>query len=117
MVIRTTYEVINDVFFVKVETLSYSANDLELMTKFGEPTVDAGGTFDYDSNKQFVLTSKMCYINKSFPVTQSFDDTSVPDAEDKADAWGTEMIARITAAVGNLRALSDEFTRQESTTV
>jgi hypothetical protein len=117
MQIRTTYEVVNDVFFVKVETLNYSANDVDLMSKFGEPTVDAGGTFDYNTNKQFVLTSKMCYILKSFPITQSFDATSVPDAEDKADAWGAEMVVRITAAVTNLRALSDDFTRQESTTV
>jgi hypothetical protein len=109
--------VANDVFFVKTETLSYSAADLELMTKFGEPTVDAGGTFDYGVAQQFTLASKTCFINKSFPITQSFDATSVPDAEEKAEAWATEMISRITTAVTNLRALSDTFSRQETTTV
>ena len=115
MKIRTFYTLQNDVFKVKVVTENWSEGDLSLMGLFGEPEVDIGGTFT--GPPAYTLPSNLARILSESPFTQSFDSRDYADAEDRANVWGDEIVAKIDAAVVALRALSDDYTREEVETV
>jgi hypothetical protein len=88
---------------------------MNLMANFGEPEIDLGGSFT--GPPAYDLPSNLARIMSESPFTQSFDERDHADAKDRANVWGDEMVDRIEAAVIALRALSDDYTREEVETV
>jgi hypothetical protein len=115
MKIRTFYTLQNDVYRVKIMTEDWSEGDQNLMSLFGEPEIDLGGSFT--GPPAYDLGSNLVKILSESPFTQSFDSRDYVDAEDRANVWGAEIAVRITAAVAALRAMSDSYSREDVVTV
>jgi len=108
MKIRTVKEIIGNIFTVQVSTEEWSENDNESMASYGEPEIDLGG--DFTGPPAFSLPSTFSRIKSGSPFIGKFDGDDEAEAEDFADVWATEIIARLKAEITTLRALSDEFT-------
>lgn len=117
MKIRSFYTLQNGVYKAALNTEDWSEGDTKLMQKFGEPEIDKGGDFTIPPDTEFTLPEELVRIASDSPITQSFDSRDSADAEEMAIAWGAEIIVRITAAVTALRAMTDDYTREEVTNV
>ncbi len=115
--LKTTKTLKGDQFMLKIETLSWSANDLALIKAYGEPTIDVGGTFAYGEAQSFKLPSCNKMIVSDFPVMQVFDGTAFGDAQLRANAWATTIATRLGDAVTALRDLADTFSSVTSTSL
>jgi hypothetical protein len=106
------------VYKISVKTENWSEQDQALMTKYGEPEIDLGGTFldadvsDTSDADTFTLSSNLVLIMSESPFTQSFDSDDYADAEERALLWESVMVTRIKAALTTLRANTDEFTTE-----
>ena len=119
MKIRTFYRLENDVYSVSIYTQDWSEGDKNLMQEFGEPQVDLGGDFGTGPNA-FSLPNRLANVLTNSPFTQGFDARdflTTPTAEDCANIWATEILARLTSAVTTLRANVDEYSRETVETV
>ena len=85
----------------------------ELMRKFGEPTINIGGTFLSGSPDQYVLPDKYIRIRSDLPFTQDFDSKSTDfetNTQTKALAFQDTFVSNFTDAIETLRANADTFT-------
>ena len=106
--LRTFKDLKNNVYSVLLKFDTFPDQDLELMSDFGEPEVDVGGSFTGPpafSN----LATQLRKLKSGFPFTQTFDATGDAQAKDKANVWQSEMITRITAVMATLRGNTDDF--------
>ena len=110
MKIRKLYTLDNAVYTVSLATEDWSQGDKDLMTEFGEPQIDLGGSF---TTPTFTLPNKLVSILSDSPFVQSFDSRDHADADDRADRWATDVSARLVASVNTLRSNSDSFSREE----
>lgn len=103
MKIRSFRDLLNGVFTVSMRTEDWSQEDQRLMTQFGEPEIDIGGTFDLDGDS-FELPSQLVRIATDLHrLRASFDRRDHEDARDRALAWETRVMEDIAAAVATLR--------------
>lgn len=116
MNIRTYKKLEDGVYVVTVVTEQWSEADKALMTKYAEPSVNAGGMFA-DEYTDFTLPDSYVKVMTESPFTVRIDGRDYEDAEARALLWKDTMVDRITAAVGELRALADTFTGEEVVTV
>jgi len=118
MIVKRIRVLVNDVFKQTVYTAEWAQSDQDLMTKFGEPLVEVGGTFDNGSGLIFTLDPKQVKIMTGFAagVLQTFNGATDPQAEAKCLYWGTQVEARIATEVANLRANDDNFSGETTTT-
>jgi hypothetical protein len=104
----------NDIWNIcfSIDPASLPESDKDLIRKFGEPTINVGGTFG-ESPDQYTLPEKFIRIKTELPYTQSFDSKS-PDFETntqiKAGVYETVFLQRYVEAFTNLRASVDTFT-------
>jgi len=117
MRVKTVKTIIGDVYNVSIETGEWSQGDVDLMTRFGEPSLDLGGTFTTASLVDFSLAAELRKLKNESPFTQGFDVDDNADAEERANAWATEIASRISTAVLALRANTDEFTGEAVVTI
>ena len=95
---------------IRKSVISTEMNSREMFfaAAYGEPQIDVGGTIPYvDSHsapQTFVLPNRLVYIRSSFPVDQSFDMNSDPEAANKLTGWNTEITTRLTTAKTTLMA-------------
>lgn len=115
MKIRSFYTLNNDIYKVSLTTEDWSQGDIQLMTKFGEPEIDLGGTFNMSPS--YTLPESLARVMSDSPFVQSFDHRDDEDAETRAAFWGATLVVRIEAAVTALRDLSDTYTHEEITNV
>lgn len=115
MKIRRLYSLVNNVYKVSIYTEAWSEGDKNLMSNFGEPEIDLGGSFT--GPPAFDLPNNLVRVMSEVPFTQSFDGGDYADADDRANVWGTKVSSRIVAAITTLRANADDFTREEVETV
>lgn len=101
----------NNVYSVQL-SMEYKQADLDLMSDFGEPVIDVGGSFT--GPPAYTLPSNERKIKSQFPVSQVFDGNADVNAKDKANVWASEVQSRMSAALATLRLNLDDFT---STTV
>jgi hypothetical protein len=95
-----------------LEADKLSASDKDLISKFGEPRIDTGGTFSTGSN-QYTLPSNIIRVVTELPFTQSFDSTTAPfntATAVKAQAFQDSFTTKYTTAFATLRANPDTFT-------
>lgn len=115
--VKTTKELKNNNYIVKMETLDWPTSDTDLISEFGEPTVEVGGTIPVAGDDPYVLPTKQSLIKSGFPVTQTFDGVAFANAQERADSWKIEVLARITTVMGLLRAKADTFTGETTNNV
>jgi hypothetical protein len=98
-------------------TMATEANDLELekIEKFGEPSINIGGSFtgppafvEPNQNKLLVTASPFVFIK---------DKDGDAEAEEKVDVWTTEVRTRIIDAKTTLVGLTDSFTDESTETI
>jgi hypothetical protein len=106
----------NDIWKItfSLDTASLPESDKDLMRKFGEPTINVGGTFvDEDQTFSYTLPDKFLRVRTDLPYTQEFDSKS-PDFEldtsSKALAYETAFVSNYQAAFAILRSMTDTFT-------
>lgn len=119
MNIRIFSKLEGGIYQITIKTEDWSENDKLLMQRFGEPTVELGGTFMSETVPylEFTLPASSARIMTESPFTSRFDFRDNADAEDRANLWKTEATSRITDAVAELRANEDAFTKEEVITI
>ena len=106
------------VYRVAIHTQDWSELDRGLMTRYSEPTIDLGGAFtSTDGYTEFELSNRIVRIMSESPFTQGFDARDYGNAEAMAEVWKTTVFERLQAAIQELRARADTFTREEVVTI
>jgi hypothetical protein len=105
----------NDIWKINfsLDTVTLPESDKELMRKFGEPTINIGGTFLEETADQYILPDKYIRIRSDLPFTQEFDSKSLDfenNTQLKALAFQTVFVDNFTSAIETLRANADTFT-------
>ena len=96
-----------------------SQADRELITKFGEPEINLGGTFTTDS-VDWTLPDSFVKIVSGLPVRKDVDVTVAPFATNTANrlaTYRTTVTSRFSTALSTLRANNDAFTNEYVTQV
>ncbi len=114
-ILKITRSISNDIWKISfsVDNERFSESDKELIAKFGEPTLNAGGTFLEDTENSYTLANKYIRIKTDLPFVQTFDSTSDPfdtNTQIKAQAYQDAFVDRYTQALSDLRTQSDTFT-------
>jgi uncharacterized protein YceK len=114
-ILKVTRSISNDVWKIvfDLDRDKLSVSDKELIAKFGEPTIDVGGTFLAETENSYTLPNKYIRIKTDLPYAQTFDTTSAPfdtATQIKAEAYQTAFVERYVQAVSDLRANNDTFT-------
>jgi hypothetical protein len=100
-------------FFLDISTLPES--DKELMRKFGEPQINAGGSFGAAPNN-YILPDKWIKVKSDLPYTQEFDSKSLlfaTNTQIKAEAYQAAFKDAYAYAFTELRMKADTFTGEE----
>ncbi len=118
MKIRTFKSVENGVYKTIIRTEDWSQLDQQLIAKYGEPSINAGGEIVSPySDVPLVLPDHYVSIMSESPFSKSFDSRDYADAETRAATWAAYMADEIRAAVQTLRLNYDGFTTEEVETV
>ena len=112
MKIRAFTSIVDGKYSVAVYTEDFSEGDKQLMIKFGEPSVDVGGTFT-----GFILPNQLRSLASGFPYTKFFDSRDNVSAATHAATFLSTIKTRISSALSALRANTDTFTSEDVTTV
>jgi hypothetical protein len=123
--LRIKRSIENDIWKItfSLDLAALPESDKELMRKFGEPTINVGGTFDdtsYPVTFTYTLPDKFILIRTDMPYTQSFDSKS-PDfstaTQAKALLYEQTFVTRYQAAFVALRTLTDTFSGERVVTL
>lgn len=114
-ILKISRSISNDVWKIvfDLDKEKLSVSDKELIAKFGEPTINTGGTFLEDTENSYNLPNKYIRIKTDLPFVQTFDSTSAPfDTATliKAQAFQDAFVAKYTQALSDLRNNADTFT-------
>lgn len=94
---------------------SFTTNELQLITKYGDPRVNVGGTFT--GPPAFTLPDKYRELKAGFPYSYYMDKSDDVLAEEKMNVWSSEVRQRMIDAITALRAQTDTFTDEIIETV
>ena len=113
--IKRTIE--NDVWKIQfsIDLTTLPESDKELIRKFGEPQLNAGGTFGIAPD-DYILPDKWIRVKSDLPYTQEFDSKSplfVTNIQTKAEAYQTAFKTAYARAFTALRMKADTFTGEE----
>ena len=114
--VKIEKELTSNVYSVKVSIQDISGSDTELTSAFGEPLIQVGGTITGPSDTKTLPAAERA-LPSGFPVLETFDGDDFTDAEGLANAYSTEILARITTAMTTLRAKADTFTGESVSTI
>jgi hypothetical protein len=95
-----------------LDTQKLSESDKALMLKFGEPTINVGGTYLAATLDEYILPAKFIRVVSDLPYVQAFDSKSTAFStatQVKAQAFQNAFIFNYTAAFTALRAQNDSF--------
>lgn len=123
--LRIKRSIENDVWKItfSLDLGALAESDKELMRKFGEPTINVGGTFVDPSSPSlfnFILPDKYILIRTEMPYTQAFDSKSAPfntSTQAKALVYENAFISRYQDAFTALRTLTDTFSGEKVVTL
>jgi hypothetical protein len=115
--LQVTRGINNDVWQITftLDSANLSESDKQLIAKFGEPTINVGGTFLINTADTYSLPDQYIRVRTDLPFTQTFDATTSPfntNTQVKAQAFQDAFVANYTAAFVTLRATPDTFTGQ-----
>jgi hypothetical protein len=108
----------NDVFKItfSLDNERLPESDKDLLRKFGEPSIDIGGTYTPSAGTEYTLPTKYIRVKSDLPHTQEFDSKSTiysSNAKEKAIKFQETFIAKYNAAFAALRAKADTFTGEQ----
>ena len=108
MIIRITKTLNNNKFTVLYQLESIDQTDTELMSDFGEPSIDFGGLFTpIETNTQtFTLPTNVKPVKSGLPQQHIFEGAS---AKLDANDWVVAIISRIQGVLNTLRTNTDDF--------
>jgi hypothetical protein len=98
-------------FSLDIEKLSEA--DKELMRKFGEPTINAGGVILQNTPNEYTFPDKFIKVRADLPFTQEFDSKAgffATNTKVKAEGYQNHFIEAYTEAFEELRSNADTFT-------
>jgi len=104
MIVTLTRTMKNNVF-KGVVTTTADIVDLKYTDQFGEPSIDTVGTIPLGLGS-FVIAGgpRLAKVISGMPIEYTVDGNVDAAAQDKVDAWMTEMKNRITAEMDDLKA-------------
>jgi len=108
MELKTTNVIVDNVYKITFETQDFSSSEDSLITKYGEPVVQMGGTFTV-SGESYTMTSSEKKIKTDFPQTVSFDTRDSASAMLHAINYESVIYSRMIEAMNNLRVNLDGF--------
>lgn len=108
----------NDIFKItfSLDNEKLPESDKELLRKFGEPSIDIGGTYTPSAGTSFTLPAKFIKVKSDLPHTQEFDSKSADystNTKEKALKFQETFITKYNAAFAALRAKADTFTGEQ----
>lgn len=107
MDIKSTIRLTNNVYHAEIDLYELTLVEQDVINKFGEPTIDCGGSFDDQMGLTFTLDTDERKFPSQFPCKKSWDRADYPsDADDRAALWRDTIKTRIDTAVTALRALT-----------
>ena len=110
MQIRVTKTLVDQRYAVHITADDFSDSEVERMINYGEPEINLGGTIGTET-----YPDDLEKLKSGSPFKRTVDGrdfATLADAETQADAWATEMVARVKAGVDYVRALDDTFTQE-----
>lgn len=104
MIITSTRTMRNNVFRMELST-EVDSLDAKFIEQFGEPQIDTLGTIPMGEGS-FVLAGgpRFAYVRTGMPIYYEVNGNTDEEAMEKTDAWGAEMVDRITTAMTALKA-------------
>jgi hypothetical protein len=108
MQLRIINSIVDESYQVRMVLKDFSAADLERAAKFGNPTVELGGSFD--DTATYDLPAREVELREGSELFQEFDLNDHVDAKARANTWSAEIQTRLDAALTAWRALDDDFT-------
>lgn len=123
--LRIRRSIENDIWKItfSLDLAALPESDKELMRKFGEPTIDVGGTFadpTYPTAFSYTLPAKLILVRTDMPYTQEFDSKSADfttNTQAKALLYEDTFITRYQNAFTALRSLTDTFSGERVVTL
>lgn len=123
--LRIRKSIENDIWKItfSLDLSALPESDKELMRKFGEPTINVGGTFtdaSYPTVFTYTLPDKFILVRTDMPYTQTFDSKSadfLTSTQAKALLYEDTFISRYQAAFTTLRSLTDTFSGERVVTL
>lgn len=101
-----------------LDVASLSENDKQLISKFGEPEINIGGTYLASTPDEYILQDKYLRVRTDLPFVQEFDAKSLTrdnqaaaqvSAQAQAVAFQTAFVANYEDAFNTLRTTADTF--------
>jgi hypothetical protein len=118
--LRVQQQIVNDnfKFLFTIDPESISDTDYLLVRKFGQPSIDFGGSFT-NGTQMYTMPSNYYDFPNDFPVCISFSGTVPFDVtvEANLDLYRTTMVTRITSAITTLRSTTDNFSNEFITVI
>jgi len=109
MIIRVTKTLSNNRYTSTISLESIDSVDAELMSDFGEPTIDFGGAF---APPEAGITSTFTIPANVRPIKSGLPQQIIREggtAKTEANDWATVIVARLLAKIQNLRLETDDF--------
>lgn len=113
--IITIVKVLADNRYTSTISTSGTEQELALVEKFGEPTVNIGGSFT--GPPSFSEPDSFKKIFNGFPRSFSKDADGDVLAKEKVVEWSDELVDRLTDAITDLRGQTDDFSKETIVTV
>lgn len=104
MDIKSTIRLVDNVYHAEIDLYELTLVEQDVINKFGEPTVDCGGSFSDGGGLSFTLDTNNRKFPSGFPVKESWDLDDFADSADRAALWRDTVKTRIDTAVTALRA-------------
>lgn len=125
MQIFTTIENFDGRYRATVATQAFTANEINLIQQFGEPTVDTGGTFSGNVTRpggspvavSFTLPNAIRRIQSDFPASQVFDLADTDTSDMRTKLWADTVASRISDAKTALLAKVSPFVGETLVTI
>lgn len=106
--------ILDNKFSAKIAT-SVNDTEKELISKFGEPTINVGGSFT--GPPSFSEPNSYRKIVNGFPWTFKKDGDADSESQEKVEVWAEEIEDRLTTEIATLKGKTDDFSGESAVTV
>jgi len=126
MKVKTLISTSDNRYRVEISVYDFSAVEEELVSQFGEPIIEIGGSFAGSETRpgeavpttvNFELPAEQRRWDSDFPVVKIFDLDDDVDSDVKAKVFGDEIVSRLQTAKNALVAQSAAFTGETTITI
>jgi len=112
MQLTVTKTIVDEKYIVKFDFGDFSTIETEMFVKFGEPSVEMGGTFTV-AGSTWTMEQGEYEVKSDFPVEVVFDTRDNVNAEMHANNYINEIKSRAFSSVNVWKTNLDNFTGEE----